>query len=347
MKKILAAFICVAVCLAAGCSKKETVEEESSAVSTTTVQSTTSTTSSAQSSATASSAPASYSEPDRLTNPGEIFQSTSGTEEPEYTDLTPVTNSHLNVDFSYYTSRNPDTVGWIKITDTLVNNVILQRKDDFDFYVDHDFYGNYLSVSAEVFSTWRNAWDGSDDNLIVFGHNLKSGYGFAYVNHYVPNNASKEPLAFYKVHPTIMIQRVGGECEVYKIFAGFTANTEEAYGEVFDYISKTDFTSQKDFNDYIIEIMDRSLFYTDVDLQYGDKLLTLSTCYWPTGRDRETRFALVARKVRPGESETVDTSVAKTNPGAKFWDYYYTYYGLSHTWNGSNWDTSKLKGYNG
>lgn len=286
-----------------------------------------------------------YSEPDRITNPPATIRTSAGTEEPEFSDLTPAVNTPLNVDFNYLKERNPDTVGWIQISGTLVNHVVLKNEEDNDFYIDHDFDGNYQEVSAEIFSSGLNKWDGTDDNIILFGHNMKSGYGFAYINHYVPNDNSSEPLAFYKVHPTIQLQRAGGENEVYKIFAGIVVNTEEEYGEVFDYTTKTQFTSQEDFNDYIIGIMDRSWFYTDVDLEYGDKLLTLSTCFWPTGRDRETRFALIARKVRPGESEQVDTSVATRNWGAKLWEHYYNIVGGQ--WYGSNWDTSKLKGYNG
>lgn len=286
-----------------------------------------------------------YSEPDRLTHPTANIRTTAGTEEPEFIDLTPVVNTPLNVDFDYLRSKNPHTRGWIRITGTLVNHVILQNPDDDDFYIDHDFDGNYQEVSAEIISSWRNKWDGTDDNIILFGHNMASGYGFAYVNHYVPNDASSEPLAFYKVHPTIMLQRDGGPSETYKVFAGIVVNTQEEYGEVFNYTTKTQFTSEEDFNNYIIGIMDRSWFYTDVDLEYGDKLLTLSTCYWPLGRSKETRFAVIARKVRPGESEYVDTSVAKRNWGAKLWENWYDILGTR--WYGSNWDTSKLKGYNG
>lgn len=280
-----------------------------------------------------------YREPDRLTNPGANIATSAGTEEPEYTDLTPVVNTPLNVNFDYLVSQNPDTRAWIQISDTLLNHVVLQKPDDPEFYLDHDFYGNYQEISSEIFSSWRNSWDGTDDNIILFGHNMSSGYGFAYINHYVPNDNSYEPLAFYKVHPTILFQEPGGQSETYKIFAGIVANTDEQYGEVFNYTTKTKFTDANDFNNYMIEIMDRSWFYTDVDLTYGDKILTLSTCFWPLGRSIPTRFALFARKVRPGESEEVDTSAATRNWGAKLFEHYYDVAGGQ--WYGSNWDVNK------
>lgn len=286
----------------------------------------------------------SYSQPAYVGNPTYELQTTAGNEEPEYINLTPVVNTPLDVDFNYLRNKNPDTRGWVKITDTLINNVVMADTDGSQYYIDHDFNKNQ-SISGEIFSSWRNKWDGTDDNIILYGHNMASGYFFAYVNHYVPNG-SREPLAFYKVHPTIMLQRDGGECEVYKVFAGIVVNTDPQYGEVFDYTTKTQFDSADEFNSYILDVMDRSWFYTDVDLQYGDKLLTLSTCYWPFSRDVETRFAVLARKVRPGESEEVNTSVAERNWNPKLFQYYYDM-NPWYEWYGSTWDTSKLLSYNG
>ena len=174
---------------------------------------------------------------------------------------------------------------------------------------------------------------------------MHTGEFFAYVNHYVPYDASREPLAFYKVHPTVMMATPDGGCETYKIFAGMVANTQPEYGEVFNYINKTKFTDVDDFNNFIIDVMDRSWFFTDVDLTYGDELLTLSTCWWPLGRNIETRWVVFARKVREGESEYVDTSKAIRNYQPKLFDYYYDIIGGS--WSGSVWDKSKLLSYNG
>lgn len=258
-------------------------------------------------------------------------------------NVTPVVNTPLNVNFDALLTENPDTRGWIKITGTYLNDVVVQGKDHEE-YLTKAFDGSE-SISGTIFSHKKNKWDGTDENIILFGHNMMNGDRFASVRYYIPNDASREPIAFYKVHPTIMLATPDGGSQTYKIFAGVLANTQEQYGEVFKYANKTSFKNQEDFNNFIINIMDRSWFYTDVDLQYGDQLLTLSTCYWPLGQDVDTRWVIFARKVRPGESEYVDTSLATRNYGAKLFDYYYSMIGGQ--WYGSNWDTSKLKGYNG
>ncbi len=264
-------------------------------------------------------------------------------ETEEVIDVTPVVNTPLNIDFAALKAENPDTRAWVKITGTYVNNVVVQAEDN-SYYIDHDFYGNE-SISGTVFSSYRNKWDGSDDNIVLYGHNMKTGDFFAHVAHYVPNDASREPLAFYKVHPTIMLATPDGGSQTYKIFGAMIANTQSQYGEVFNYVNKTSFKSKDDFHNYIIDIMDRSWFFTDVDLQYGDQLLTLSTCCWPLGDTVETRWVVFARKVRPGESEFVDTTKAERNYNAKLFDYYYELIGGE--WYGSNWDRSKLLSYTG
>ena len=109
-----------------------------------------------------------YNEPDRLANPDWNIRTTAGDEDPEYIDLTPVVNTPLNTNFDYLRGINPDTRAWVKITGTQLNNVVLQRKNesnDSNYYLTHDFYGNE-SKSGEIFSTWRNNWDGTDDNII-------------------------------------------------------------------------------------------------------------------------------------------------------------------------------------
>lgn len=250
-------------------------------------------------------------------------------------------NTPINPNWDELLATNSDVKGWIKITGTAVNNVVVKSYDN-SYYLTHNLYRED-SVSGTIFSSYLNKWDGTDDNIILYGHNMISGEFFAHVTHYVPNMASKEPLAFYKVHPTVMLATPSGGCETYKIFAGILANTQSQYGEVFDYVDKTKFYSKDDFNNFIIDVMDRSWFFTDVDLTYGDQLLTLSTCSWPLGKSVDTRWVLFARKVRPGESESVDVTVAEQNLNPKLFDYYYSRMGGS--WAGSTWDKSKLLSY--
>lgn len=261
--------------------------------------------------------------------------------ESEEINVTPLENTPIYPNWTDLKTTNADTRAWIKITGTSVNNVVVQSSDN-DYYLKHDFFKND-SISGTVFSSYKNRWDGTDDNIILYGHNMISGEFFAHVTHYVPNGSSREPLAFYKVHPTVMLATPDGDCATYKIFAGILANTQSEYGEVFDYVDRTRFSGKDDFNSFVTGVMERSWFFTDVDLTYGDQLLTLSTCLWPLGRSVETRWVLFARKVRPGESESVDVTVAKVNQNPRLFTLFYQrMYGAS-SWNGiCEWDKRKL-----
>ena len=56
--------------------------------------------------------------------------------------------------------------------------------------------------------------------------------------------------------------------------------------------------TQEDFDFYINSCRSRQMLDTGIDVQYGDKLLTLSTCY---ANEDNSRFIVVARRLRDGE----------------------------------------------
>ena len=243
---------------------------------------------------------------------------------------------------------NPDTVGYLKIDGTIIDYPVV-KTDDNDFYLTHDFYKNE-SRSGTVMMDYRNkvTKDGHSANMILYGHNMQVGTFFATLGEYWRTMYDQYPegtKSFYKEHPVIRFDTLYERAE-WKIFGFGIYNVAESRGEVFGYNLKYDFTSEDDFNDYIINIMDRSDIFTDVDIQYGDDILTLSTCYWPFREDMDNvRLAVFARKVRPGESEYVDVSKAQVNTYVKRWKWVYDNVGGGYDWSQSNWDRRKLLSY--
>ena len=243
---------------------------------------------------------------------------------------------------------NPDTVGYIRIDGTVIDYPVVKGEDN-DYYLDHDFYGNQ-SKSGTIMMDYKCSIDpdNGSDNYILYGHHMAVGTFFAQLNEYWRTlyDSNTEPsLSFYKEHPVISFDTLY-ERSQWKIFAVGLFNAEEQYGEVYPYIDKTDFSSAEEFNDYIIEIMDRSDLFTDVDIQYGDELLTLSTCCWPFGSDMDNvRLVISARKVREGESPEVDVSGAQVNQYVKRWKWVYDNISGGYDWFQSTWDRSKLLSY--
>ena len=186
--------------------------------------------------------------------------------------------------------------------------------------------------------------------MILYVHNTYSSVAFSKLTRYYYEKDNPDPnadwsLSFYQKHPTINFDTLAGQ-GIYKVFAVCLFNTEEQYGEVYNYLRRgRAFSDKDDFNNYILDIMDRSVLFTDVDLDYGDKILCLSTCYFPFGMDYENvRCVIFARKVREGESPEVDTSKAYRNHSWIAWQQAIDR-GLVGAYGNRAWDTSKLLSY--
>lgn len=65
---------------------------------------------------------------------------------------------------------------------------------------------------------------------------------------------------------------------------------------MFNYPAILNFANRDEFNYFTSECLDRSEFFTGVDMKYGDKFLTLSTCEFEVGL-YDMRIVVVARKV--------------------------------------------------
>ena len=243
---------------------------------------------------------------------------------------------------------NPDTVGYIKIEGTNIDYPVV-KTDNNQYYLDHDFWGQQ-SRSGCIMMDYKCEVtpDGNSGNMVLYGHNMAIGTFFGGLNEYwrtLYDSYDGASMQMYKDHPTITFNTLYEESE-WKIFAIALFNTEEQYGEVYNYNNKVNFKSREDFNNYIIDIMDRSDILTDVDVQYGDDILTLSTCIWPWVADMEnSRLGIFARKVRPGESEEVNVDVAKVNAYVKRWQWVYDYVAGGYDWSQSVWDRRKLLSY--
>lgn len=244
-------------------------------------------------------------------------------------------------EFVQLIDKNPDIVGWIKIDGTVIDYPVMQSKDN-DYYLDHNFY-NQDNAAGEIFADYHDPIEPNDNanNIVLYGHNMPSGERFGMLPHY-NNLRSGNNLDFYKEHPTIDFNTLYKDSK-YKIFAGMLVNTDEEHGEVFYYLQGKNFKKKSSFDNYVADILDRSTFINpDVDLQYGDQLLTLSTCIFNYGID-DLRWVIFAREVRDGESEEVDVSKVYDNPDPLYFDYYYKIYGGE--WGGRKWDASIIKNF--
>lgn len=179
--------------------------------------------------------------------------------------------------------QNSDLVGWITIDGTSINYPVMQTKDEPDFYINHGFdksysdYGvPYVQADCEI---------GKSDNVIIYGHNMKNGMMFSNLEKY----ADEE---FYRSHRYILFDTLT-DYGTYEIIAVFRTIAYSAEG--FKYYSFVDAEDAKDFNGYVEKCKLLSLYDTEATAEYGDKLLTLSTCEYTRTNGR---FVVVAKLVK-------------------------------------------------
>ena len=257
-------------------------------------------------------------------------------------------NPEIMPSFMELYAKNEDIVGWLTLGEEgsyIVNHPVMQAEDN-DYYLERNF-NKESTKSGALFADFRNIFTPSEisGNTIIYGHNIWDGTMFAKLTRYYDariHGDYQNRLDFYKKYPTITFNTLYEESE-WKVFACVLFNTDEKNGEVYPYTQIQEFEDKDSFNSFILDVMDRSVLWTDVDLTYGDSILTLSTCHYPFGDHIDTRCVVFARKVRDGESSEVNVSKAVTNNAPLKFTYQYKVEGGS--WQGSTWDTSKLLSY--
>lgn len=330
--------------------KQTTTTTRQTTTTTTTTAETTSATTTSATASTVSAAPGTAA-------PSTNANTAAATAAPTNQTAAAITTTHVHIsgyrggtdypafkhDLKYMYDLNTDFIGWLKIEDTPIDLPIVQATDN-KFYLEHDFYGRYDTTKVGTsFADYHIpvTEDGGPQNLVIYGHNIRTGVGLAKITNYYP--ARYGSLDFYLTHPTVSYESVYGGESTYVVFAGMFVNTQKAHGPVFNYYKFRNFDSKDIFYQYFEAVMDRSVFYNPaLDVSYGDEILTLSTCYFPLGAI-ETRFVLFARKLREGESASIDVSKAYTNPSPLYFDYYYAVNGGS--WAGRKWPQSLIRGY--
>lgn len=184
--------------------------------------------------------------------------------------------------------ENKDVIGWLNLGNELLSTPILQR--DNEYYLTHDFY-HKESKHGQVFMDERNSIDFTNDNTILYGHNIPSDHSMFYV---LTNYKKTE---FVAEHPVIEVSSLYRKYQ-YTVAGVYLASTKPEHGADFDYINYLNFSSKTSKEQYFEQIKSRSLIDTGVDLQLDDKLLTLSTCSYEFDG---ARLVVVARKLRKGE----------------------------------------------
>ena len=188
--------------------------------------------------------------------------------------------------FARLLERNADFIGWISIEGTNLDYPVMQTGTDrTDYYLRRDFNGEYDNYGTPYLDEdCTLGADGQSSNLIIYGHNMKTGTIFGCLTGY-------KESSYYAEHPYIQFDTLYGD-GTYEVFAAFAidvvSDTSFAYNTYID-------MDEAAFDEFVGEVKRRSNVDSGITPEYGDELLTLSTCEYSSSNGR---YVVCARRVQ-------------------------------------------------
>lgn len=202
-------------------------------------------------------------------------------EEPDETNLpesgeTEPTPVGPTIDFVGLKEINEDCVAWIYIEDTAINYPVVQGSDN-SYYLKHLIDGKWNSAGC-IFLDSRVDSDISDRHSIIYGHHMKDGTMFSGLTKYKKQD-------YYDAHPEGLL--ITPE-QTYRIefFAGYVASVE-------DPAWKIGFESDEEYEDWLKDIKEHSVFTSTIIPAVTDKVVTLSTCSYEFDNARFVLHAVI------------------------------------------------------
>ena len=179
-------------------------------------------------------------------------------------------------------------MGWISIDGTNINYPVMQTIDNPNYYLKRSFDKKYSNYGVPYIQ--ENCVLGISDNIVVYGHHMKNNSMFADLCKY-------ESEDFYREHTTVHFDTLSS-LDDYEIVTVFKT---VAYSEDgFKYYHFVDAENEDDFNAFISQCKELALYDTGIDAEYGDKLITLSTCEYSRTNGR---MVVVAKLITPPSME--------------------------------------------
>lgn len=179
--------------------------------------------------------------------------------------------------------ENPDFIGWLAIDGTNIDYPVMLTPDDPEFYLRRGF-NKQFSLAGTPFIDARCSINPMSDNIIIYGHNMKDDTMFSDILKY-------SDYDFFIEHPSISFGTLEST-KRYEIVAAFYSEVHPIDSNVFKYYNFIDAKTAKDYDAFISNIKNLSLYETNIFPIYGDKLITLSTCSYHSD---EGRFVIVAK----------------------------------------------------
>lgn len=182
-------------------------------------------------------------------------------------------------------AANADMIAWLSIPDTDIDYPVMQTMEDEEYYLHRDFFGEYDKNGCLLLDTDSDI-DKKGTNLIIHGHNMRSGAMFGGLEQYKDSEYGAAHSSFY-------LYTKEGRRE-YALIAAFYSKVYNQDEQAFKYYQYFGSTDEETFNDFYTNIKQLGIYDTGVTAECGDEFLTLSTCAYHT---KNGRFVVVAKRI--------------------------------------------------
>lgn len=175
-------------------------------------------------------------------------------------------------------------IGWVEIENTNISYPVVQGENN-NFYLTHNYKGDKAERGA-IFLDSNYNWKIKGNNYMLYGHYMINGEMFTDLLKYIEED-------FYKKHQTVRFTTMEEDAE-YSIIAVFRSKVYNKSDEdVFRYYNFMNSESEKEYNKFIENAKEASLYDIKATAEYGDQLITMSTCSYYV---EDGRFVIVGKK---------------------------------------------------
>lgn len=182
-------------------------------------------------------------------------------------------------------AQNSDLVGWLTIDAIGVDYPVMQTPGDNEYYLRRGFDKVYSLAGSLFLDENCRITSPSTANWLIYGHNMSDSSMFGQLDKYAEES-------FYREHPTFEFDTLYEEMQ-WQIVA--VIRTQVGSDDL-PYYTFFDASSERDWQAKYQAVMDLALYDTGVTAQYGDQLLTLSTC-GTTSSTTDKRLAVIAKRI--------------------------------------------------
>lgn len=232
----------------------------------------------------------------------EVAEETPGTEtSPTETPIptsTPIPEPVMLPEYAVLYKENPDIIGWLSIDGTNIDYPVMQTPEDEQHYLYRDFYGKDNKNGSLIMDTDSTVGVGTagteyaggtkpSTNLLIHGHNMKSGLMFGKLSLY-------EDAEYGKEHPVICFDSLYEKRE-YELIAVFLSRVYNKNDEVFKFYQFFQADTEDEFQTWYRNIKGMALYDTGVTAQLGDEFITLTCCAYHV---EDGRLVVVGKRIK-------------------------------------------------